>query len=108
MMLERDGYLVTALTDGFEALKAFTENPDSFDLVITDQTMPDMTGIALAKEVLTVRKDVPVIICTGYSETVSPEKAKEVGIREFVMKPVTKKEMAQAIRRVLEQAKHLK
>ena len=65
--------------------------------------MPDMTGIALTKEVLAVRTDMPIILCTGYSETVSPEKAKEAGIREFVMKPVTKKEMAQAIRRVLEQ-----
>ena len=107
-MLERMGYRVTALTDSPEALRVFTENPDSFDLVITDQTMPDKTGIALAKEVLAVRKDMPIIICTGYSETLSPEKAKEAGIREFVMKPVTKKEMAQAIRRVLEQKEDLK
>ncbi len=101
-MLEGIGYLVTAFTDSSEALKIFTGNPDGFDLLITDQTMPDMTGIALAKEVLAVRKDMPVIICTGYSETMSSEKAKDAGIREFILKPVTKKEMAQAIRRVLD------
>jgi CheY-like chemotaxis protein len=101
-MLERMGCRVTALTDCLEALKVFRENPDSFDLIITDQTMPDMTGIALAKKILAVRKDIPIIICTGYSDAVSPEKASEAGIRECMMKPVTKKEMAQAIRRSLE------
>ncbi len=106
-MLERMGYRVTALTDSSEALKVFTGNPDSFDLIITDQTMPDMTGIALAKEVLAVDPDMPIILCTGYSETVSPERAKEAGIREFLMKPVAKKEMAQAIRSVLEQEENI-
>ncbi len=101
-MLERIGYRVTAFTDGSEALKVFTGDPDGFDIVITDQTMPDMTGIALAKECLAVRRNMPVIICTGFSEMVSPEKAKDAGIREFVLKPVTKKEMVQAIRRVME------
>jgi YesN/AraC family two-component response regulator len=94
---------VTALTDGSEALKVFMENPNSFDLIITDQTMPDMTGVALAQKVLAVRKDMSIILCTGYSEMVSPEKAQEIGIREFVMKPITKKDMAQAISRVSEQ-----
>jgi signal transduction histidine kinase/ActR/RegA family two-component response regulator len=103
-MLERIGYRVTAFSDCSEALRVFAGNPDGFDIVITDQTMPDMTGIALAKEVMAVRRNMPIIICTGYSETVSPEKAKNAGIREFVLKPVTKKEMARAIRRVLEQA----
>jgi CheY-like chemotaxis protein len=107
-MLEQSGYRVTALTDSSEALRVFTDNPEVFGLVITDQTMPDMTGIVLAKEVLAVRKDMPIIICTGYSETLSAEKAREAGIRAFVMKPVTKKEMAQAIRRVLEQGKDAK
>lgn len=102
-MLERMGCRVTALTDGSEALKVFMENPNSFDLIITDQTMPDMTGVALAQKVLAVRKDMSIILCTGYSEMVSPEKAQEIGIREFVMKPITKKDMAQAISRVSEQ-----
>ena len=78
------------------------EDPAAFDLIITDQTMPEMTGVALAREVLAVRKEMPIILCTGFSETVSPEKAAKAGIRAFVMKPVTKKDMAQAIRRVLE------
>ncbi len=102
-MLERTGYRVTAFTDCFEALKVFTGNPGGFDIVITDQTMPDMTGIALAREIMALRKNMPVIICTGFSETVSPELARDAGIREFVLKPVTKREMAQAIRRVLGQ-----
>jgi len=100
-MLEQIGYRATALTDSSEALEVFTRNPDGFDLVITDQTMAGMTGIALAKELLAIRKDIPVILYAGYSETVSPERAKEAGIREFVMKPVTRKGMAQAVRRVL-------
>ena len=102
-MLERIGYRVTALTNGPEALEAFTGNPDGFDLVITDQLMPGMTGIALAEEVLAVRRNIPVIICTGDGEIASTDKANEVGIREFAIKPVTTKEMAQAIRRALEQ-----
>jgi nitrogen-specific signal transduction histidine kinase/CheY-like chemotaxis protein len=101
-VLERLGCHVTAFTDASEALNAFIEHPDSFDLIITDQTMPGMTGTALAKEALDLRKDIPIILCTGYSETVSPKKAKEVGIRELIMKPLTKQEIAEAIRRVID------
>jgi PAS domain S-box-containing protein len=103
IMLERMGYRVTAFTSSSEALKAFTRNPERFDLIITDQTMPDTTGVSLAKEILAVRQDMPIILCTGYSETVSPETAKKAGIRQFVMKPITKKEMAQAIHRALDE-----
>jgi PAS domain S-box-containing protein len=105
-MLERIGCRVTASTNASEALKVFTANPHSFDLLITDQTMPDMTGVALAKNILAARKDMPVIICTGYSETVSPGKAEEAGIREFVMKPLAKRELADAIRRALDGEKN--
>ena len=107
-MLARMGYCVTALTNGSEALEVFTGSPDSFDLVITDEAMPGMTGIALAREVLAVRKNMPVIICTGDSEIALFEKAKEAGILEFVLKPATKKEMAQAIGRALEQGEDTK
>ncbi len=107
-MLERIGCRVTALADASEALKVFAGNPDSFDLIITDQTMPDMTGVALAKEVLSVRKDIPIILCTGDREAVSQEEAREVGIRDFVIKPFTKKELAQTIHRVLEQGENIK
>jgi CheY-like chemotaxis protein len=106
-MLERIGYGVTASADSSIALKVFTENPKGFDLIITDQTMPGMTGIALAKEILSIRKDIPIILYSGYSGAVSPEKAKEVGIREFVLKPVMKKEMAQTVRRVLKQGENI-
>ncbi len=102
-MLERMGCRVTALTDASEALRVFAGNPDGFDIVITDQTMPDMTGVALAKEIMTIRKDMPVILCTGYGEAVSQELAGEVGIRGFVLKPVSKTEMALAIRRAVEE-----
>ena len=102
-MLERLSYRVTAVTDGKEALSLFLENPYAFDLVITDQTMPDITGIALAREMIRIRPDVPVMLCTGYGEMVSPEKAKKAGMREFLTKPLVKAELAQAIRRALEE-----
>jgi CheY-like chemotaxis protein/anti-sigma regulatory factor (Ser/Thr protein kinase) len=100
-MLSRLGYSVTARQNPSDALQEFTQTPDGFDLVITDQSMPQMTGVRLAEEMIKVRKDVPIILCTGYSEVVSPEKAKDIGIREFVMKPLLRKEMAETIRRVL-------
>jgi len=98
------GYRVTAFTDSREALEAFTKAPAGFDLVVTDHTMPDMTGAVLAGRLLALRKDLPIILCTGYSDAISPQKAKEIGIREFLMKPVTNKEMEQAVERVLEWA----
>jgi PAS domain S-box-containing protein len=100
--LERLGYSVVALTDSTEALRIFSSDPSRFDLVITDQTMSGMTGVQLAKELLTIRPDIPIILCTGHSEAVSSETAKDVGIRQFLMKPVAKQELAQAIRRVLD------
>ena len=93
---------MTAVTDSTEALKTFSSDPSRFDLVITDQTMPGMTGVQLAKELLKIRPDIPIILCTGHSETVSPEMAKEAGIREFLMKPLAKQELAEAVRRVLD------
>ena len=101
-VLERLGYQVTALTDSTEALKTFSSDPSRFDLVITDQTMPGMTGVQLARELLKIRPDIPIILCTGHSETVSPEMAMEAGIREFLMKPLVKQELAQVVRRVLD------
>ncbi len=100
--LDRLGYKVTALTDSAEALETFSRDPDAFDLVIADQTMPGITGINFAKKVLAIRPDIPVILCTGHSESVSAEKAKEIGVREFLMKPLARAELADAIRRSLE------
>jgi len=101
-MLERLGYTVTAFTDSSKALDVFHENPSGFDLVITDQTMPNLTGVLLAEQVLDIRPDMPVILCTGHSETVDPETTKAAGISEFLMKPLTRQELAEAVRRALD------
>jgi CheY-like chemotaxis protein len=103
--LERLGYEVTAVTDSGDALRVFSDDPSRYDLVITDQAMPRMAGALLAGELLKVRNDIPIILCTGHSETISPERAKEIGVRELLMKPLTKRELAQAIRRVLDAKK---
>jgi len=100
-MIKRLGYKVTARTSSIEALEAFRANPDRFDLVITDFTMPNMTGLELAKELLKLRSDIPIILCTGYSEHINEEKAKRSGIRAFVMKPVVLDEIANTVRKVL-------
>ncbi|HYQ61382.1 MAG TPA: response regulator, partial [Desulfatiglandales bacterium] len=83
------------------ALSLIEENPSHFDLVITDQTMPEMTGLELAKRILAIRSDMPVILCTGFSHLIDAEGAKAAGIRAFVMKPLTKRKIAKTIRQVL-------
>jgi PAS domain S-box-containing protein len=100
--LERLGYTVTALTDSTEALNLFSSDPSRFDLVILDQTMPKFTGLQLARKLLEVQSNIPIILCTGHSDSVSPEKAKAAGIKEFLMKPLGKQQLAEAIRRVLD------
>jgi len=100
-MLEDLGYKVTAKTSGTEALEVFRSQPNTFDLVITDQIMPGMTGSELSRELLRFRGNIPIILCTGFSETIDEERAKALGIREFAMKPFTTGEMAETIRRVL-------
>jgi CheY-like chemotaxis protein len=99
--LAKLGYEVIATKSSMEAFALFMQDPKRFDLVITDQTMPEMTGLVLATKLLKERPGLPVILCTGYSENISRETAKETGIREFVMKPASKKEMAEAVRRAL-------
>ena len=84
-----------------EALDIFRKAPNTFDLVITDHTMPDLTGMDLALELLNIRATIPIILCTGYNETVSSELARKAGIKAFLMKPLANREMAEAIRRVL-------
>jgi PAS domain S-box-containing protein len=100
--LERLGYEVVAKTSSIEALEAFRAQPDKFDLVITDLTMPNMTGIELQKELVAIRQDIPVILCTGFGQTVSEENAKAMGIKQLIMKPFLKIEIAKTIRRVLD------
>jgi CheY-like chemotaxis protein len=95
------GYDVTSQTSSKEALSLLKENPTRFDLIITDQTMPGMTGVELAKEILVIRPDMPIIMCTGFSYVVDADKAKVAGIKAFAMKPLTKREIARTIRKVL-------
>jgi PAS domain S-box-containing protein len=100
--LQRLGYDVVSRTSPIEALELFKAKPDFFDLVITDKTMPGMTGDALVKELLSIRPNLPVIICTGYSQTIDHERAKQKGIKAFVMKPLLISEIAAAVRKVLD------
>lgn len=100
-MLEHLGYQVTVRTSSLEALEAFSAKPDYFDIVITDQTMPNMTGDILAAEVMRLRGDIPVILCTGFSEKITEVRAREKGIRALLTKPVLKQELAAAIRDAL-------
>jgi len=99
--LQRLGYEVVCRTSPLEALELFKAKPDHFDLVITDKTMPGMTGDALAKELLAIRPSLPVIICTGYSQTIDQERSRKIGIRAFVMKPILIQEIAAAVRMAL-------
>lgn len=101
-MLAGLGYEVFATTDCRAALRRFTEAPHYFDLVIADHTMPGMTGADFAGEVLKLRPGMPIIVCTGYSETISPERARAMGIRELAVKPLTTQELARLIRQALE------
>lgn len=101
-VLEDLGYEVVPKTDGLEALSAFQEESSKFDLVITDQTMPYMTGTDLARELISVRPDIPIVLCTGFSELVNAESSKAFGIKAFLMKPFSVQEIARTIRRVLD------
>ena len=104
-MLERLGYNVSALSNSLEALETFNSNPDGYDLVISDMTMPNMTGDQLAQELMSIREDIPVIICTGFSERINKEQAEAHKVKGFLMKPVVKSEMAQMVRKVLDEVK---
>jgi len=96
------GYDVTTRISSIEALELFKTRPDTFDLVITDLTMPNMTGDELAKQLMAIRSDIPVILCTGFSTRITEEKAKSMGIRAFILKPLIRKDIAETIRKVLD------
>ena len=98
-MLSGLGYRVEGRTSSLEALELFRTEPERFDLVITDMTMPNMTGLELAQELMRIRPDIPVILCTGFSELVTAERAKSLGLKEFIMKPVVLRQLAGAVRR---------
>ena len=102
-MLERQGYQVETRAGGTDALEYFRQDPNRFDLVLTDMTMPGLRGDKLAEEMRKIRPDTLVILSTGFSKQISEEKAKELGIRAFVMKPLTAQELASTVRRVLDE-----
>ena len=100
-MLQQLGYEAVVCTNSIEALHTFRADPFHFDVVITDQTMPNLTGDALARELLNIRPELPIILCTGFSYTIAPEKATALGIRAFLMKPILSYQLAETIQRVL-------
>ncbi|MFH0821341.1 MAG: PAS domain S-box protein [Pseudomonadota bacterium] len=102
-MLEPIGYDVVGKTSAVEAVELFRSDPYQFDLVITDFTMPKMTGTELARELTAIRPDMPVILCTGFSETVTEEEAKAFGIQSVIMKPILKGDISRTVRRILDQ-----
>nr|MCU0585542.1 response regulator [Desulfobacterales bacterium] len=102
-MLGSLGYAVSTCGSAVAALDLFRSDPSAFDLVITDMTMPLMTGDRMALEMMGLRPDLPVIICTGYNELLTEERARELGIRVLLMKPFLKNEAAEVIRQVLDQ-----
>jgi PAS domain S-box-containing protein len=101
LLLQRSGYKVTSFTDSIEAYRIFTESPDDFDVVVTDQTMPNLTGLELSKKILRIRKDTPIVICSGYSESVNEEICSEWGIKAYVSKPIIIKDLVKTIQDVL-------
>jgi CheY-like chemotaxis protein len=103
-ILERLGYKVTGQTDSVNALEIFRSNPDEFDLVITDYTMPKLTGLDLAREVRRIRPDMPVLLCTGFSEKITPDSVKELGV-ELLLKPYGVRQISEMVRKILDAQK---
>lgn len=100
-MLQRLGYRVSAIVGSTAALKVFKEDPFRFDIVITDYNMPEMTGDQMARQLLAIRRQLLIIVCTGFSEIFDQQRAQTIGIRKTLMKPVTMEALAQAVREVL-------
>ena len=107
IILEKLGYQVETYSNGQEALEAFWADPERFDLVFTDQTMPQLTGMELAQEIIKVRPHLPIVICTGFSEAITPEQIQSQGIVELLLKPLTPDKLADAVRRGLDTRKNL-
>ncbi len=101
-MLERLGYKITSTTDSREALDLFRASPEKFDMIITDMTMPGMAGDRLSAELIKINPHIPILMCTGFSERISEEKATAIGIKGLLMKPVVMKDFAEKIREVLD------
>jgi len=103
LMMERLGYGVFSKNSSIEALEEFRREPEKFDLIITDQTMPKMTGMELIEKLLRIRPDIPIILCTGFNEKITKDTTKRLGIGALISKPVRVKEIALTIREVLNQ-----
>lgn len=101
-LIESLGYRVEVRSNGIEALELFKASPESFDLIITDMTMPNMTGDQLAEQLMSIRPDIPVILCTGFSSRIDEKKSSEMGIRALALKPMVKNDIARIIRTVLD------
>ena len=101
-ILERLGYEVETSADPVEALEFIGADPHKFDLVITDMTMPLMTGDHFAVELLKIRPEIPIILCTGYNQEIDEERARAVGIRSYLEKPLSRKKLAAAVRQALD------
>jgi len=104
-ILERLGYKVTSLTNSIEALEMFRTAPREFDLVISDISMPSLNGDRLASELINIRPDIPILLCTGFSEIIIGKTAEDLGVRGFLMKPVFMDELANTIRNIMDSKK---
>ncbi len=102
-MLESLGYRVVAKNSAIEALEAFTNNPDNFDLVVTDMIMPKMSGLDLSEKILQVRSNIPIVLCTGFGVNINEDKAVRYGVRAFIFKPILRRDMATAVRKALDE-----
>ena len=105
-ILKRLNYEITSTTDSRKALELIRSHPDKFDLIVTDQGMPDLSGAELAREVLKTNSTIPIILCTGYSSAVSEKEALAIGIRKYLKKPITIKDFAETVRQVLDEGKN--
>jgi CheY-like chemotaxis protein len=104
LLLEHLGYRVTSHTDSVSALEVFRSNPNEFDLVVTDYTMPKLTGLDLAREVSRIRPDIPILLCTGFSEKITPDHVKELGMG-LLMKPFGMRQISEEVRKILDAQK---
>ena len=104
-LLEELGYAVSPFQNGHQAFEAYAQRPDFFDVVVTDMTMPEMTGLDLSQKILHLRPDQPIILCTGHNELINRQKALDAGISEYFEKPVIINELANIIRKVLKDPK---
>lgn len=100
-LLEAEGYTAKIMNDSVVALNYFNENSDEFDLVITDQVMPGLTGVELAESILKVQPKMPILLITGYSETISADNAASFGIKGFFLKPINEKYLLTAMKQLL-------